>query len=203
TGKRFSIMCKKVLIAALAAVIGLAVVSSTRVGSHLRLKWKRATEWASRQVKPEDEVARLRMELANLARQDHRHFDKAARMTVEVKRLREDVNQQKDNLVKLEKRIRTLRTELANKAEFVIYNDQRFSREDAQRQFDRDVDTFRVAEEAVKSKAQALKGKEKLLALERDKLSRLRAEREKMNADLQALETALAEERQAEAAREA
>jgi hypothetical protein len=195
-------MCKKVLIAALAVVIGLAVVSSTRLGSHLRLRWKRATDWASRQVRPEDEVARLRMELANLARQDDQHYDKVARMAVDVDSLRKDVNQQKDNLTKLEKRIRALRGELANKAEFVVYNDQRFSREDAQRQFDRDVDTFRVAEEAVKSRETTLKAKEKLLHMERDKLSKLQAEREKMAADLQTLETLLAEERQAQAARE-
>jgi len=195
-------MFKKVLIAALAAVVGLAVVNYTRVGSHMRLRWKKAAEWASRQVKPEHEIARLRMELANLGRQDDQHYDKVARMAVEVDRLRGEVTAQKDSLTKVEKRIRTLRTELATKADFVVYNDQRFSREDAQQQFDRDVDTFRVAEEALKSRESTLKSREKLLGMERAKLSKLQAEREKMAADLQTLETLLAEERQAQAARE-
>jgi len=195
-------MCKKLMIAALAVVIGLGVVSSTKVGSHLRLKWKRATEWASRQVKPEDEVARLRMELGQLARQDDRHLDKVADLDRDVKGLRQDVAERKSNLAKIEKRVRALRGELASKAEFVVYADQRFSRDEAQRWFDSDVDTFRVAEAALKSKERALKAKEKLLRMEFDKLAKLKAERDRMAADLQALETQLAEEREAQAASE-
>src|SRR5262249_12084300 len=152
--------------------------------------------------KPEDEIARLRMELGNLARQDDRYLDKVAALDGEVKGLRQDVEARKDNLTKLEKRIRALRGELANKAEFIVYADQRFSRDEAQRWFDRDVDTFRIAEEALKSKEKSLQAKEKLLRMEFDKLSKLQAEREKMAADLQTLETQLAEERQAQAASE-
>ncbi len=58
-GKGVSIMFKKVLIATVAVVFGLAVVKGTWLGSHLCLKWKNATAWAKKQVKPETEIERL------------------------------------------------------------------------------------------------------------------------------------------------
>src|SRR5262245_6748008 len=45
-----SIMCKKVLIAAVAVVVGLAVVKGTWIGSHLRIQAGKARAWAKQQL---------------------------------------------------------------------------------------------------------------------------------------------------------
>jgi len=88
-------MSKKVLIASVAIVVGLLVVSFTRIGGHLRVLRKDFCETINRQIPPEQEIARLKIDLDNLAREDDRHFDKVARQIVEVKNLDAQVERTK------------------------------------------------------------------------------------------------------------
>ena len=53
-------MCKKVVIATLAVLVGLAVVKGTKIGSYLRMAKKDAAAWVDKQVKYETEIRRLR-----------------------------------------------------------------------------------------------------------------------------------------------
>src|SRR4051794_20008079 len=105
-------MCKKVLIAALAVVVGLAVVKGTWIGSHLRLRFKEARDSVKASIPPEQEISRLRMELANLAREDDKHFDKVARMWASVEKMDREVNDVKARLTKEEARIKKLKADL-------------------------------------------------------------------------------------------
>jgi len=190
-------MCKKVLIAALAVVVGLAVVKGTWLGSHLRLRWKEAREAARASVPPEQEIARLRMELGNLAREDDKHFDKVARMWASVEKMDREVNEIKTRRSREEARLKKLRGDLKD-TEFVLYQGSKYTMDDLRA----DALAFQQAEESYKSKEANLQARKKHLNLEKKKLSELRLTREKMATDLQRLETALAEERHAPAASE-
>jgi len=194
----FSNMFKKVLIAALAVVVGLAVVRSTWIGSHLRLKCSNARHWMEAQIPPEQEINRLRMELANLAREDDRYYDKVARMAVDVDNREKALGKLRTNLTREEVRIRKLKGELTDGVEFVDLEGVRTNRSDLRNR----AIAFKNAEENLKSKEANLEAKKRLLALERKKLSELRNKRDEMGTELQRLETALAEERQAQAASE-
>jgi peptidoglycan hydrolase CwlO-like protein len=191
-------MCKKFVIAALAVVVGLAVVKGTWIGSHLRMQASKARAWAKNQVSPEKEIARLRMELRNLEKDDDQFFDKVARMAVKVENLEKDVAKIKGNLTKEEKGISQLRDNLAGNTEFVSDNGITFTRDDLRSK----AMAFQIAEENLKSKQANLQAQKKHLALERQKLTQLRTIREEMATQLQKLETALAEERHAQAASE-
>jgi septal ring factor EnvC (AmiA/AmiB activator) len=191
-------MFKKVLIAAIAVVVGLAVVKGTWLGSHLRLRACKIGSWVQRQVPPEQEIARLRMELKNLERDDDKHFDRVARLAVQVGKMERDVNELQGKVGKEEARLKKLHEDLGGNVEFVLYEGSRYTKDDLRGE----ALAFKAAEENLKSKQANLQAKRKLLTLEKKKLSELRTNREQMATDLQRLETALAEERQAQAASE-
>jgi len=191
-------MFKKVLIAALAVVVGLAVVKGTWIGSHLRLRCNGVRTWVSERVPPDQEIARLRMELANLAREDDKFFDKVARMAVDVENAEKALGKVRTRLSQQEKRIRKLKGDLTENVEFVEFNGFRYTRADLRNE----AVAFKNAEENLKSQEANLEARKRHLALERKKLSELKNKREEMATDLQKLETALAEERQAQAASE-
>jgi chromosome segregation ATPase len=192
-------MCKKVLIAALAVVVGLAVVKGTWLGSVLRLKCNGVRTWVSERVPPEQEIARLRMELANLGREDDKHFDRVARMAVDVDNAERAIGKLRTKLTNQETRIRELKGELTNGVEFVtLKNGVKYTRTDLRL----DAVAFKNAEDNLKSQEANLEARKRHLALERKKLSELKTKRAEMATDLQKLETALAEERQSQAASE-
>jgi chromosome segregation ATPase len=191
-------MCKKVLIAAIAVVVGLAVVKGTWLGSHLRLRANKIRSWAQQQIPPEQEIARLRMELKNLERDDDKHYDKVARLAVQVDKMEREVKHLRGKIDKQEANLKKLHEDLAGNVEFVLHEGSRYTKDDLRN----DALAFKAAEENLKSKEANLQAKRKLLAIEKKKLSELRTNREQMATQLQQLETALAEERQAQAASE-
>jgi len=191
-------MCKKVLIAALAVVVGLAVVKGTWFGSHIKARFCKAVQQIKESVPPEQEIARLRMELKGLERDDDKHYDTVARMVVQVDKMDRDVAARRTNLSREEARIKKLRGELADGVEFVVHQGTRYTRDDLRA----DALTFKTAEDSLQALESNLQAKKKHLALERKKLTELRTTREQMATELQRLETALAEERHAQAAAE-
>jgi len=190
-------MFKKVLIAAVAVVVGLAVVRGTWLGSHLRLGACKISKWAEKTVSPEKEIERLQMEVRNLQKDDDRHVDKVARLAVEVEKMERQLGTVKTNLVREESRIREARKEMGD-ASFVVYQGHRYTRDDLRL----DALSFKTAEEMLKSKEASLEAKRRILTLEKKKLNELQTVRNQMAADLERLQAALAEERHAQAASE-
>jgi septal ring factor EnvC (AmiA/AmiB activator) len=192
-------MFKKVLIATLAVVFGLAVVKGTWLGSHLCMKFSKARAWVKDRVPPEQEIARLRMELDNLGKDDEKHFDKVARQVIEVKNLEAAVEALKKNLAKREVSIREMREVLTGGGEQIVFHGTRYDRSELMTQVRLDAQNFQADEATLKSKEDILKSKRKNLTINLKKLSDLKVIRQQMAAELTKLETALAEERQAQA----
>jgi len=192
-------MCKKVLIAAVAVVVALAVVKGTWLGSHIRL-WRQNFQTAVRdRFPPEQEIQRLRMELENLSREDEKHFDKVARLAVEVTKLERQVAQLKKDVDAEEPKIRAMKSSLTGKDEFVNYNGGRYSREDLRMTLRIKAQAFQAAEETLHSKESELASKRQIYDLNRKRLSELKLVRQQMATELQRLETDLAEQRHAQA----
>jgi len=188
-------MCKKLLIAALAIVVGVGVVSGTRLGSHFRLWYNKSSTWAKQQVPPETEIERLRMELSRLSNLDDRYYDQVARQKREVKKLRDKVTKDQASLARLETEIKAMRQVAADDAEFVVYNGNRYARKDVEQQVREDARKFLTDEEGVKADEDHLKELEKILAINEGKLKDLSIVRKKMEVKLRTLEKELAQER--------
>ena len=62
-------MLKKVAIVGAAGLLTAAVLTQTHVGGYLRHQFDRADKYLESQVPPEEEVARIKAEVANLYRE--------------------------------------------------------------------------------------------------------------------------------------
>jgi len=195
-------MCKKVLIAALAVVVALAVVKGTWLASHVRCWKAQFTRAIEDRVSPEHEIARLRAELDNLAQEDDKHFDKVARQIVAVQKLENQVGRLRQEVSARKDRLRVMKASLAGEAELVTYNNSRVARAELQSEFDLVGASFLAEQARLRSMEQQLSSQRQMMERNKKELSELRKVRQEMKTELQQLETALAEERQAQAREE-
>jgi len=196
-------MCKKLLIAGLAVVVGLVVIRATGLSSHIRLWKKQATAWAKNQVDPETEIQRLRMEVDRLERDDKLYFHRVAEQRLQVKARREKLDKERTELAVIHKRITDLRAGLtANEGELqqVSYNGASYSRADAEKQVDLDWTRYKPLKTGVATQERGLKALENALAQNEKKLFSARQRRQEMLNELQELENELTELRQTKAA---
>jgi len=190
-------MTKKVLIAAVAIVVGLVVIKGTWLGSHARHAFKSLRAKVENSIPPEQEIARLKMEIQNLKKEDDKHVDRVARLAVDVEKMERELGAVKTKLASEEARLRDVRKELGDSS-FVVHHGTRYTRDDLRAQ----ALSFKTAEESVKSREESLQAKRSILALEKKKLNELQTVRNQMAADLETLEAALIQERHAQAASE-
>jgi len=193
-------MGKKVLIAAVAVVVALVVINFTRLGSHIRLWKKQAVVYIQSQVPPEQEIARLEMELKDLEKTDAQHYHKVAVQRVETKEYEKQVDSLRDKVSADEKRILALETSLASKGELVTYESKQFSRDALTNEVRLAARSFQIEEAQLKAMDQTLKAKKDSLSINENKLANLKLARANMHKDLAELRAALETERQAAAA---
>jgi len=187
-------MFKKLLIATLAVVVGVGLVSGTRLGSHLRMKWTKATEWAKQQIPLSEEIDRLKMEVANLQQDDNHYFDLVARQKVQVATLKAKVNKNRTALAKQESFIKEMRQALADEnAKFVVYDGERFPRARVEADVRREALQFLAEEKLVKADEENLTILEETLAANKAKLDGLALRRKEMEATVLQLERELAQ----------
>jgi predicted nucleic acid-binding Zn-ribbon protein len=193
-------MCKKVMvIATLAVVAAVVIIGGRRVVSYGRYLKQQAREAIDSRIPPEQEIARLRMELRNLERDDGRHFERVARQGIEVDRLEKRAASFQEKLAKDENRIRAMKTSLVGEGEFVTHNGSRFSRVDFQSELRETAASFKTDEATLASLRDQLSAKKQSYERNRKELSNLKLQRQQMATELQQLETALEKERQAQA----
>jgi len=193
-------MCKKIVIAAVAAVALLVVWNFTRLGSHAQLFWKQTVAHVQAQIPPEQEIARLRMELDNLAKEDDRHYHKVATQIVEVKEFEKEVTALVKQRDEREARIKAMYVASKSEGKFISYADQKFPRDKFLSELQDAADSFRTFEETVKNKEEQLALRQQRLESDRKRLNELKNEREKMKTELEKLQLALEQEKQAQAA---
>ena len=78
-------MLKKVAIVGAAGLLAAAVLTQTHVGGYLRPQFDRADKYLENQVPPEEEVARIKVEVANLDKDIDRARGAVAEERVEAK----------------------------------------------------------------------------------------------------------------------
>jgi cysteinyl-tRNA synthetase len=188
-------MWKKILVGVAIAVGCVMLVKYTWAGSHLRLSFQKWSKSAKRSVPLERELERLQMEVNNLAHQDERFLDKLARQAQSVKKMQANVDRLKTQIQAREQDLKRMHTALANKDTQVVYQGQRYPREEMEEQLKLDFLALEADEQLLDSRTKHLAELKKSLQLNEQKWKRAQLHREQMATELQRLETTLAAER--------
>jgi chromosome segregation ATPase len=196
-------MCKKVGIAAVAVVLGLVVLgmTSTKVGSLLRLKWEKIHKHANNQVSPETEIERLRLVLKESEADDRRYEDQIARLALDVEKIETSVVKNEKALAELKSYITEMDAQLeqaGSTAKLVVFRNKERSRTDLEAQVNIDSRKYLNDQKALTAQKDLLRIKRETLAQSQQRLRELRSSREQALARLQQLENALLEERRAQ-----
>jgi hypothetical protein len=197
-------MFKKVMIAALAVVVGGGfLMFGSRAVSHVRLMCKQMRAYTVRQVPPEQELKRLRMELNDSKKEDNRIVDSIVKLEMEVERVQGSVTAKKERLAKLDREMKGWETALAGEGTDlrVSFNGttRPYSRTSVEAQLRADARAFLNVKNTLKGEEELLKIKQETLTQTRQRLSERQAHREKKLAELQQLENSLLELRRAQA----
>ncbi|MFQ3652503.1 MAG: hypothetical protein SNJ75_19480 [Gemmataceae bacterium] len=188
-------MGKKILVGLAIALVGVMVVKYTWAGSHLRLSLQQWSQAAKQAVPLERELERLQMEVNQLASHDERFLDKLARQAQSVTKLQASVDQLKGRIAKREQEIRTMHQALAGDDTQVVYQGQRYPRSEMEEQLRLDFLALEADEQLLDSRIKHLIEMKKSLQLNEQKWKHAQLYRERLAAELQRLETALAAER--------
>jgi len=190
---------KKIIVGVIVAVGLLVALKGTWAGSHLKLTFHKWGKKAVASVPLEREIERLQMEVTDLGRQDERFLDKVAHQALAVEKLEAQVGTQKKHVARREADVKAMHTALANKDAQVTFQGERYPRAAMEQQLKLDFLTLEADEQVLQSREQHLMELKKGLALNRQKWSELKVQREQMAAELQRLETAVVTERRARA----
>jgi len=194
-------MCKKVLIAALAVVVGLVVLgmTGTKVGGLVRLKWNRVCERAQQQVAPETEIQLIEQKLDQLANEDRRFVDQIVRYQMKASDMQKQVATRREQVAKLDGEVREMFVSLKTEGERVSFRGNDFTRSEVQVQARQDFEKLQRQEAALKAEEGQLKELNETRGLYEKRLSELRAERESMKNEVARLRNVLLQERLAQA----
>jgi chromosome segregation ATPase len=211
-------MFKKVLIASLAVVVGLAVVAKTGLGSHIRLWLRDIRTSVAKKSSPDREIRRLRMEVERLEKEDAAYFDKVARQRLEVQKRDKELFGDPDKktkgakaeLAELRNRLTNLRTLVKDVKDSeksgertVSYNGENFTLKQVNHQIDLDWTRYKPFKAQVESQEAYLTSLKTALAHNEEKLMGLQKTRQDMLTQLQTVENELNELRQAKSGRAA
>jgi chromosome segregation ATPase len=181
-------MLKKLLIAAVAVLVGLIVVKKTDVGSYARVWLKNARACASRQVPVETEIERLRDEVARIGADSKSHYSAIAEEMVAVDNLKKEIVTHEANLGRQKKNILALKEDLASGNEYVVYGDTRYSRDRVKAQLARDFEAYKAAEANLAAKRKLLEARESTLTAAKEQMRAMQEARRDLEVELARLE---------------
>jgi hypothetical protein len=173
-------MCKKLgLIATLAVVAAVFVIGGKNVCSRIRY-WRQQLRTAvEERIPPEQEIARLRMELNNLDRADGRQFETVARQGVQVEKLEQKVKAFEEKVAKEDSRLRAMLRSLDGNSKQVSYNGREYPRDELKKELRLSAPSFQAEEEHLKSLKAQLSAKKQHYELNRGKLMKLKSQRQR------------------------
>lgn len=197
-------MCKKLLVAAIAVVVGLVVVRGTHLGSRWYSHFKgRVNRWSEKQVTPEMELAHLRDKVKGLENEEANVDHAISAQNLNLQKREAALAPDKADLTAADKRLKELRPAIHEAKQqnrsTVAYNNQEYSIEQAEKQVSVDWELVRRVEPLVQSQEKYLDSLRSAITRNREKREELRVQRTKMLTQLQDLENQLVELRQKQA----
>jgi len=181
-------MCKKLVLAVGAVVVGLLVISFTSVGSLMHVKWNETRGWMQRQVPLETQLAQLKLETESIDGDIKKNLGKLAAQEVEVERLEANVVAMKDQQAKTKADIAAMSKALDSKETKVSYDGRTYRQSDLTLKLDSAINTYEIRKAEIKTKDQVLVQKRQSLELSHQRISEMRNKKETLRVAIADLE---------------
>jgi hypothetical protein len=182
-------MLKKLVIAAVAVVVGMAVLHSTRLGSHVKVWWQEAKAVVERQVPPEQRLKVLQVEIDKIDKEIRNNISKIAERQVNCDSLEKDVVALRGTVNGNREEVADLAKALDAKVEFVNFNGESFNRKAATHKLDLAVSTFKARKNELERKEQLLAERKKGLDIANQRITEMKAQRDQLTATVAELQT--------------
>jgi chromosome segregation ATPase len=182
-------MCKKLIVAAVAILVGTAVVKNTSVGSLAQVWWRDAKQAVERQVPPEVQIKRLANEVSKIDADIKQNLSKLAQQEVDTQKLDDEVASLKDRQASLRAQIKDMTVALdANNAEFVSLGGKSMRSGSVARKLDLATATYQRHAGELKSKESVLAIKREALETAHTRIAEMTAKKEQLHTIVEDLE---------------
>jgi len=195
-------MCKKIGVATVAVVLGLALLGFTKQGrwvfSHAELACNKAGVGVSNTVPLDWEIDRITQEIDNLTLDVKKNFSVVASEEVAIERLRREVASTKTNLEKKQEGILLLKDRLESGTDPVSIAGHQFSAARVHEKLTQDWEAFKSAEAALKAKEKLVEQKQVLVDNANAKIAAMKAQQDKLKTEVARMKAELEEARLAQ-----
>jgi len=195
-------MCKKIGVATVAVVLGLALLGFTKVGhklfSHLELGCNKLGVSMNSSVPLDWEIDRITQEIDNLTLDVKKNFSVVASEEVAIERLRREVASTKTNLEKQKEGILLMKAKLESGADTVSIAGHDFPAARVHEKLSQDWEAFKSAESALKAKEKLVEQKQALVDTANAKIAAMKAQQDKLRTDVARMKAELEEARLAQ-----
>jgi chromosome segregation ATPase len=172
-------MLKKLLIAAVAVIAGLVVL--TKVTKISPTVWfgdccRSARHW----VPPEKQLQQLKADINNIDRDINANLTRLAHMKVEVTMFGEDLEAKRTRQSQLRAEIGDMQKSLGERNEKVVFHNRKVAADDLTRRLDMAVTEYTCLKEQIKTHDQVLKARQRTLEVAKNRITEMKNEKEKL-----------------------
>jgi chromosome segregation ATPase len=185
-------MCKKLLVAAVAVVVGLTVVKHTQLGSLLQVWWKDAKISVEKQIPPEVRIKQLNVEIDKIDRDIKKNLSRLAQQEVDCQLLDEKVVALRASQKQLREDVASMEKLLDQpKTERVAFNGVTYRNSELARKLDAATSLYTGRKAELKAREELLTEKKRTLEEAHQGIGRMRDHKEQLRITVARLETRL------------
>jgi len=185
-------MCKKLVLAAVAILVGTAVVKHTSIGSLAQVWWHDAKQAVERQVPPEVQIKQLAIEVGKIDADIKRNLSRLAHQEVETQSLDDQVASLKETQATLKAEITAMTKGLESAdTEKVSITGRNWAVARATKQLDAAVAKYERNKAEMKSKEKLLINKREALEAAHARIQEMSAQKEQLRDTVANLQTRL------------
>jgi chromosome segregation ATPase len=183
-------MCRKVLVAAVAVVVGLFLVKKTELGSLMHVWWKDARANLERQVPPEVQIKQLKNEIAQIDKDIQKNLGRLAKQEADYEALEKQVATLRGRQEERKTNIRTMIGKLRDEGtQRVSFNGRDYRRSELARKLDSTVSLLESKKEQLKGMENLLQSKKRTLEVSRQRIDEIYNQKEDLTTLVAKLET--------------
>jgi len=183
-------MCKKVLVAAVAVVVGLFIVKKTELGSLMNVWWKDARTSLERQVPPEVQIKQLKDEIEQIDKDIQKNLGRLAKQEADYEGLEKQVAALRGRQEERKTDIRAMMGKIREAGtERVSFNGRKYRPSELTRKLESTVSLFDSKKEQLKGLENLLQSKKRTLEVSRQRIDEIFTQKEELSTLVAKLET--------------